>query len=91
VGRDSSVGIATRYGLDGIGIESQRGVRFSAPVYTGPGVHPASYTGVTGSFPWVKWPECGMMLTPLQSSAEVKKRVELYIYSPSVPLWSTLW
>ena len=32
VGRDSSVGIATRYGLDGPGIESRWGARFSAPV-----------------------------------------------------------
>jgi hypothetical protein len=33
-GRDSSVGIATRYGLDGPGIESFGGwgTRFSAPV-----------------------------------------------------------
>ena len=29
VGRDSSVGIATRYGLDGLGIESQCGGIFS--------------------------------------------------------------
>jgi len=34
--RDSSVGIATRYGLDGQGIESWWEVRFSAPVQTGP-------------------------------------------------------
>jgi len=40
--RDSSVGIATRYGLDGPGINSRRGVRFSAPVQTGLGSHPAS-------------------------------------------------
>jgi hypothetical protein len=31
VGRDSSVGIVTLYGLDGPGIESQWGARFSAP------------------------------------------------------------
>jgi hypothetical protein len=48
-GRDSSVGIATRYGLDGPGIESQWWARFSAPVQTGPGAHPASYTVGTGS------------------------------------------
>jgi hypothetical protein len=40
----STVGIATRYGLDGPGIESWWGTRFSAPVQTGPGAHPASYT-----------------------------------------------
>jgi hypothetical protein len=36
------VGIVTDYGLDGLGIESQWGARFSAPVQTGPGAHPAS-------------------------------------------------
>jgi len=35
VGRDSSVGIATRYRLDGPGFESRLGARFSAPVQTG--------------------------------------------------------
>jgi hypothetical protein len=51
VGRDNSVGIATRYGLAGPGIESQWGARLSAPVQTGPGAHSASYTMGTGSFP----------------------------------------
>ena len=41
VGRDSSVGIATRYGLDGPRIESWCGARFSAPFRTGPGAHPS--------------------------------------------------
>ena len=36
--RDSSVGIATRYGLDGSGIEYRFG-RFSVPVQTGLEVH----------------------------------------------------
>ena len=52
-GRDSSVGIATRYGLDGPGIECRWGgeARFSARVQTDSGAHPASYTMGTGSFP----------------------------------------
>ena len=37
------VGIATGYGLDGPGIESRWGARFSASVQTGPGAHPASF------------------------------------------------
>jgi hypothetical protein len=49
VGRDSSVGIATRYGLVGPGIESRWGARFSAAVQTGPGAHPASCKMDTGS------------------------------------------
>jgi hypothetical protein len=47
--RHSSVCIATRYGVDGPGIEFRCGVRFSAAVQTGPGVHPASYTMGIGS------------------------------------------
>ena len=35
-GPGSSVGIATDYGLDGPGIESRWGARFSVPVQTGP-------------------------------------------------------
>ena len=53
-GPGSSVGIATGYGLDGPGIKSQWEARFSAPVQTGPGAHPASCTMGTGSFPGVK-------------------------------------
>jgi hypothetical protein len=46
------VGIATRYGLDGPGIESRwGGARFSAPVQTGPGARPASFTMGSESFP----------------------------------------
>ena len=55
LGPGSSVGIATNYGLDGPGIESRWGRDFP-PVQTGPGVHPASCTMGTGSFPGVK---CG--------------------------------
>ena len=54
VGRDSSVGIATRYGLEGPGIECRWAARFSAPVQAGPGTYPASCTMGTGSFPGVK-------------------------------------
>ena len=64
-GRDSSVGIATRYGLDGPGVKSRwRGARFSAPVQTGPGAHPASCTMGTGSFPGVKRPGRGVHHPP---------------------------
>jgi hypothetical protein len=80
-GRDSSVGIATCYELDGPGIESRWGVRFSAPVQTDPGAYPASCTIRTVSFPGVKRPGRGVDHPP-SSSAEVKERVELYLYSP---------
>jgi len=77
----SSVSIATHYRLDGLGIKSQWG-RFSAPVWTGPGVHPASCTIGTRSFLVVK--QLGHCVDhPPLSSARVKERVELYIYSSS--------
>jgi len=86
VGRDISVGIAPHYRLDGPGIKSEWGARFSAPVQTGSGAHPASHTMCTGSFPGGKaagtwrWP-------PTPYSAQVKERVEQYIYSTSGPSW----
>jgi len=63
VGRDSSVSIATGYGLEGPGIEPWWGARFSATVQTGPGAHPASCIKGTGSFLGVKSGR-GVTLTP---------------------------
>ena len=92
MGRDSSVGIATRYGLGGPGIESWWGTRFSAPFQTGPGAHPTSCRMGTGSFPGVKRPGRGVDHQP-PYSAEVEGRVELYLHSPPwafVACWRTL-
>jgi len=66
------------------------GARFSAPVQTGlGGPYPASHTMGTGSFPGVNWLGCGIDHQP-STSTEVKKRVELYLYSTSGPLWPVL-
>ena len=86
VGRDSSVGIATRYGLDGPEDRIPVGARFSEPVQNGPGAHSASCTMGTGSFLGVKRPGRGAD-HPSPSSAEVEGRVELYICSSSGPSW----
>ena len=72
-----SVCITSCYGLDGPGIESRW--RFSAPIQTGPGSHPASKTMGTGSFPGVKRPGRGVDHPP-PSSTEVKGRLKQYIY-----------
>jgi hypothetical protein len=80
MGCDRSVGIATRYGLEVPGIESWWGRVFPYPS------RPALGLG-TGS--GVKRPERGFDL-PLSSRAEVKERVQLYIYSPSGPSWSVI-
>jgi len=76
-GLGSSVGIATGYGLDGLGFE---GERYFAPVQTGPGAHPASCTMGTGSFSGVK---SGRGVTPFQCQG--LERVELYLFSPYGP------
>ena len=91
MGRDSSVGIATCYGLGGPGIESRWGARFSASAQTVPGGHPASYsyTMCTGSSPGVKRPGRGVD-HPTPSSAKVEERVELYFYSPFGSSWPVL-
>ena len=65
------------------------GARFSVPIPTGPGVHPASCTMGTGSFPEAK--RLGRFVehtTP--SSVEVKERVDLYLHSSSVPPWQVI-
>ena len=65
------------------------GARFSTPVQTIPGAHPASYTMGTGSFPGIKRLGRGVNHPP-PSSTKVERRVELYICSPSGPLWPVL-
>ena len=77
-----------RYGLQGPGIESFA-VKFSSPIYTYLGAHPASYTMGTGSFPGVSRPGSGVD-HPTPSSTDVKERVELYLYSPSGLSWPGL-
>jgi hypothetical protein len=74
--RDSSVGIASRYGLDGPGVESRWGP---------PKLLPAQW--VPALFREGKRPGRGVSHPPL-SSAEVKERVELCF--PSRPSWRVL-
>jgi len=60
------------------------GARFSLPVQTAPKTHPASYIVGTMSFPGAQRPGRGFD-NPSLSIAEVKERVELYLYSPTGP------
>ena len=59
--------------------------RFSAPVQTGPGTHPASCTMGTGSFPGGKERLGRDAETSPPSSTVGHERVELYLYSPFGP------
>jgi hypothetical protein len=70
--RDTSVGIAPGYGLDGPGIVSRWETTLFAHVQTGSGAHPASCTMGAGSFPGVKRQERAAN-HKLPSSAEVSK------------------
>ena len=87
--QDSTVGIATRYGLDGPGIESRWG--WDCPHQSRKALGPTQslVRRVPGPFPGDKAVGCGVDHPPT-SSAEVKVRVELYLYSPSGPSWSVL-
>jgi hypothetical protein len=75
----SSVGKATGYGLDGLGIESRWGARCYAPVQTSP---PSLLYNGYWFFPRGKeWP--GRDTDPSPPSCAVgHERVELYLYSP---------
>ena len=81
----SSVGIATRYGLDGPRIESPWGARFSVPVQTGPGAHPASFTMGTGSFLGVKSGQ-GVTLTTHPHLALRLRKEQSYTSTPPLAL-----
>ena len=69
----SVVGIATGYGLDGPGSNPVGGEIFSAPVQTGPGAHPTSFTTGTGSFPGGKERQGRDAVPSHPSSGVVKK------------------
>ena len=89
MGRDSAVGIATRYATDGPGTESRWGGEnyrtrpdwpwgLSILLYNGYRVFPAGKAA--GAWRWPPTPSC----------AKVKGRVELYLYSHSGPSWPVL-
>ena len=62
------------------------GMRYSIPIQTGVGVHPASCTMGTGSFLGAKRSVRGIDHPP-PSGAEAKERGGLYIYSPTGSSW----
>jgi len=88
-GRDSSVGIATRYGLEGPRIECLWGRDFPHPSRPtlGPTQPPIKWVpgllhGSKAARGW-RWP-------PIPSSDEVKERVDIYLYYHSGPSWPLL-
>jgi hypothetical protein len=92
VGRDSSVVIVNRYGLDGPGIESRR-VAISVHFQTGPMDHPASYTMSTESFPGVKRPGHGADHLPHLAPRLKKEYTTTFTppSGPSRPLLGWIW
>ena len=86
--RDSYVGIATCYGLDGPGSNPDGGEIFrirpdrlwGPPSLLYNGCRVFSRGKAAGAWRW----------SPTPSSAEVKEGVELYLYSPSGPSWPVL-
>jgi hypothetical protein len=91
VGRDSSVDMATRYRLDGPRIQSRCGDEiFSTCPYRTWGPPNLLYNRNRVPFPGVKRSGRGVDHPP-SSGAEVKERVEPYLYSPCGPSWPVLW
>ena len=82
VGRDSVVGIVTRFGLDGPGIESRWRRDFLHPSFYPPSLLWNGYWDFPGGKAAEAWP-----WPPTQPSAEVKESVELYFCFPSGPSW----
>ena len=89
MGRDSAVGLATCYGVGGLGIESQWGRDIPHPSRQAPGPTqpPTQVVYLPGVKRRRRW-------HPLPYSADVKERVELYLssFGPSWPVlgWTTL-
>jgi len=77
VGRNSVVSTCFRYELHHQGIQSRLEARFSAPVQDEAGAHATSNTNGD-----TKRPGRGVDPPPTSSSAEVKERIELYVYFP---------
>ena len=85
-GRNSSVGIVTRYGLDGPGMESRCGRDFSQPSSRALGPTQSPVQWVPGHALEVKRP--GRVVDrPRPPSVQVTERVEPYLYSPSGLSW----
>ena len=89
VGRDNSVGIATCYGLDDPRIESRQRRDFLYPSRPTLGPTQSPIQWVPGLSWGVKRQGRGDDHLP-PSSAEVKERVELYLYSPIGPSWPVI-
>jgi hypothetical protein len=89
VGRDSSVGMATRYVLDGLGIECRWGRDFPHPSRQTLGPSQLHAQWLQGLFPGGKAAGRGVGHPP-PSGAEVTERVELHICHPG-PLWRVMW
>ena len=90
--RDSLVGIATRYGLDGPGIESRWGLDFPHPsrLALGPTQPPVQWVpGLSRGGGVVKRPGVNAD-DPPPCKCRGHERVGLYLYSHSGPSWPVI-
>lgn len=89
VGRDSSIGTAVRYRLDGPRTEL-RWWRDFPHCQTNPGTHLDPYTMRTWSFPWVKRTGRGVKLLPQNPAPRLKKKLSYTCTPPSGLSWPIL-
>jgi len=85
----SVVGIVTHHGLDGLGSNRSKIKTFSTHPDQPWGPPSLLYNGYWVILPGVKQLGHGIN-HPRPSSTKVKERVELYLYSPSVPSWQVI-
>ena len=89
VGRDSSVGLATRYGLDGPGSNPGGCEIFRTRPDRPWGLPSLLYNGYR-VFPGGKAAGAQLLTTPSPSKCRGQERVGLYLYSPSGPSWPVM-
>ena len=87
MGRYSSDGIGTRYGLDSWGSNPGWGARLSAPVQNVPGAHPASCTMDTSYFSRGLSSRGVALTTHPHLAPRLKKEQTYNLYAPSLPSW----
>ena len=90
MGRDGAVGIATRYELDGPGIETRWRRDFTHPFSPALGPTQPPIQRVPGLSRGQTGRRVALTTQLHTYSAEVIERVELYLYSISGPSWAVL-
>jgi hypothetical protein len=78
--------VATGWAVRGSNVGGGRDFLHPSKPALGPTQSPIQWVS---AYPWVKGPRRGVN-HPTPSGGEVKERLQLYLYSPSVPVWQVI-